>query len=343
MFSRTGLFKRSLWIIIAARSQRLNVKARRIPRVSSPGQELNRVFEGGIDMAMVEMAHVESLEDVTHLVSDPEALRAKAEEEGLLFFRGLLDPVKVNALRSQILHICDSHGWIKRGTSPEDAIADPDTLVVESRDPKWEAFYNDVQKVRNFHALALDPRILNALEALFGESVLPHSRNICRLVFPNSSTHSTPPHQDNLYIGGSEQTWTVWIPAGDIPESLGGLAVTKGTHKRGKLEDKKAVGAGGRQVEIEDDVVWVAGDYASGDVIFLHSLTVHQGRDNLSGDRFRVSCDFRYQPRSDRVRSDSLLPHMGWLTWKEVYEKWDSNDPVKYYWNKWELDVFERQ
>ena len=294
-------------------------------------------------MAMVEMARVEALEDVTHLLDEPEALRVKAEEEGLLFFKGLLDPDKVNALRSQILEICDAQGWIKEGSTPDDAIANPGSLVVESRDPSWQAFYNDIQKVRDFHALALDPAILNALEVLFGESVLPHSRNICRLVFPNSATHSTPPHQDNLYIGGSEQTWTVWIPTGDIPESLGGLAVSRGTHKRGKLEDKKAVGAGGRQVDVEDDTVWVAGDYDCGDAIFLHSLTVHQGRDNLSGDRLRLSCDFRYQPRSHRVRSDSLVPHMGWLTWEEIYEKWKADDPVKYYWEGWELDVFERE
>jgi len=294
-------------------------------------------------MAMVEMARVEPLEDVSDLLKEPDALRSKAKDEGLLFFRGLLDPDKVNALRSQILAVCAAHGWIKEGTSPDDAIANQDAMVVESRDPKWQAFYNDLQEVRDFHALALDPRIVKALEVVFGESVLPHSRNICRLVFPNSASHSTPPHQDNLYIGGSEQTWTVWIPCGDVPVSLGGLAVAKGTHRQGKLEDKAAVGAGGRQVVVADDTVWVGGDYACGDVIFLHSLSVHQGRDNLSGERLRASCDFRYQPRSHPVRSDSLEPHMGWLTWEDIYERWDEDDPVKYYWKEWELDVFERK
>ena len=43
-------------------------------------------------MAMVKMARTEPLEDVTGLLDDPKALRVKAKEEGLLFFRGLLDP-----------------------------------------------------------------------------------------------------------------------------------------------------------------------------------------------------------------------------------------------------------
>ena len=293
-------------------------------------------------MAMVEMGRVEPLQDVTELLDQPEALRAKADDDGVLFFRGLLDPDKVNALRSQVLALCEAHGWIREGTNSDDAIANQDAMIVESRDPRWQAFYNDIQKLRDFHALALDPAIDRALETLFGEPVLPHSRNICRVVFPESATHSTPPHQDNLYIGGSEQTWTVWIPCGDVPVSLGGLAVAKGTHKLGKLEDKQGVGAGGRQVDVDEDATWVGGDFACGDVIMLHSLTVHQGRDNLSGDRLRVSCDFRYQPRSDKVRSDSLLPHMGWLTWEDVYEGWAEDDAVKYYWEGWELEVFER-
>ena len=293
-------------------------------------------------MAMIAMARVEPFEDVTHLLDEPEALRVKAEKDGLLFFKGLLDADKVNALRSQILNICNAHGWTKEGTSPDDAIAELDAKVYESQEPRWKAFYNDVQKLRDFHALALDPAILNALEVLFGESVLPHSRNICRLVFPDSATHSTPPHQDSLHIGGSEETWTVWIPAGDIPVSLGGIAVARGSHSRGKLKDKEAVGGGYRQVEVEDDTVWIGGDYACGDVMFLNSMTVHQGRDNAS-NRLRVSYDFRYQPRSHQVRADSLVPHMGWLTWEDLYEKWEIDDPVKYYWKGWELDVFDKQ
>lgn len=293
-------------------------------------------------MAMVEMRQVEPLEDVTSLLGDEVALRKKASEEGLLFFRGLLDADKVQALRSQILGLCNAHGWILEGTDPEDGTADPNSAVVESKDPRWRDFYKDLQRLRDFHALALDHAIIAALEKLFGEQVLPHPRNICRVVFPDTAAHSTPPHQDNLYIGGSEQTWTAWIPCGDVPVHLGGLAVAKGTHKQGKLEDKAGVGAGGRQVDVMDDAVWVGGDYACGDVIFLHSLTVHQGRDNLS-DRLRLSCDFRYQPRSDRVRSDSLEAHLGVLSWEDLYAGWADDDPVKYYWKEWDLDVFERQ
>ena len=290
-------------------------------------------------MAMANMTHIESLQDATGLLNQPTELRRQATEDGYLFFSNLLDSAKVLNLRQQIMAICEKHGWTQAGTDCMEGLANPELLVVEGGDPRWQEFYGDVQKLRDFHQLALDENIIRVFDILFGETVLPHSRNICRLVFPNSSSHSTPPHQDNLYIGGSAETWTAWIPCGDCPEVLGGLAVAKGSHHQGRLADKEAIGPGGRQVEVSTDQVWVGGDYSCGDVIILHSLTIHQGRDNQSGNQLRASCDFRYQPRSHPVRADSLAPHMGWLNLEQIYWDWETEDPVKYSWQNWDLQI----
>ena len=290
-------------------------------------------------MAMTDMERLETFEDATSLLDNPDALRRQAEKDGYLYFRGLLDADRLGDLRRQIMTLCAQHGWLASDSDPMEGLANPQVKVVESKDPDWRAFYCELQKIRDFHALALDPAVIEALEVLFGESVLPHSRNICRLVFPHTATHSTPPHQDNFYIGGSEETWTAWFPCGECPATLGGVAVARGTHRTGLLDTVEAVGAGGRGVEVEAGAAWVGGDYACGDVILLHSLTIHQGRDNLSGNRLRLSCDFRYQPRSHPLRADSLEPHMGWLSWDEVYADWDEEDPVRYYWRGWELET----
>jgi len=294
-------------------------------------------------MAMVDMKQIHALEDATDLLARPHELRQRAAEQGCLFFRGLLDPARVLEVRRQILEVCRKHGWLADESDLIDGIANPGIRVGESGIPSWQAFYDDVQRIRDFHALALDPAMIGMLEVLFGEQVLAHSRNICRLVFPDMNAHSTPPHQDNYFIGGSDETWTAWIPLGDCPEELGGLAVNQGSHRRGMLETFEGVGPGGRQVAVEDDSSWIGGAYKCGDVIILHSLTIHQGRDNVTSDRLRVSSDYRYQPRSHPVRDDSLQPHMNWLTWDEIYEQWDEDDPVKYYWKDWNLDVVKRE
>ena len=294
-------------------------------------------------MAMVDMKQVHGLEDAMDLLGSPDELRQRAAEHGCLFFRGLLDPARVLEVRRQILEVCREHGWLAAGPDLMDGVAHPGTRVFESDDPRWQALYDDVQRMRDFHALALEPALIGMFEALFGEPVLAHSRNICRLVFPDLNTHSTPPHQDNYFIGGSDETWTAWIPLGDCPEELGGLAVNRGSHRRGVLETSEGVGPGGRQVSVEDDSAWVGGRYECGDVIILHSLTIHQGRDNVTADRLRLSADYRYQPRSHPVREDSLQPHMNWLTWEEIYDQWEAQDPVKYYWTDWDLDVVKRE
>jgi hypothetical protein len=34
---------------------------------------------------------------------------------------------------------------------------------------------------------------------------------------------------------------------------------------------------------------------------------------------------------------------MNWLTWDEVYQNWDRNDPLRRYWEQWQLEIVERQ
>ena len=41
------------------------------------------------------------------------------------------------------------------------------------------------------------------------------------------------------------------------------------------------------------------------------------------------------------MRADSLLPHMGWQDWEDIYADWDAADPLRYYWQAWDLNVRE--
>lgn len=292
-------------------------------------------------MAMAQMKRVEPLVDATPLLENPDALRERAQREGYLFFKNRLPIDDVLNLRHQILTIAQRHNWVHPESDIEEGVASPDAPRYQEKAGAGRGFYCDVQKCRDFHALALHPRLIRPLEILFDEPVLPHSRNILRLLMPDSARYSTPPHQDNFYIGGSKETWTAWFPLGDCPDELGGLACAPGTHRLGNMDTQKAEGAGGRAVDIDTETRWATSPMACGDVLYLHSLTVHQGRDNRS-NRVRLSCDYRYQPRSHSVRSDSLDPHLNVLTWDDIYANWDKGDPVKYYWNAWNLDIFSR-
>ena len=58
----------------------------------------------------------------------------------------------------------------------------------------------------------------------------------------------------------------------------------------------------------------------------------------MSGDRVRLSVDYRYQKKTDLIMEKTLGVHGGRLTWEQVYEKWES-DELQYYWKKNERET----
>ena len=55
------------------------------------------------------------------LLADREALRARLEDEGYLYFKGLIDRDRILALRRDILEILADRGWIAGGEEIDDA------------------------------------------------------------------------------------------------------------------------------------------------------------------------------------------------------------------------------
>jgi hypothetical protein len=279
-------------------------------------------------------------EDATPLLSSPEALRAQADRDGYLFFQKLLPADVVLDLRRQILQVSDQFGWLRKDVDLMDGLANPDAVAdLES----WggtgvsEAGYLAIQKLELFHRLPHHPKLIRMYETLFGKAVFPHPRNIARLMVPSRAAVPTPIHQDFIHIQGTRNVWTAWIPFGDIPRALGGLAVLKGSHKQGVLAVTAATGAGGLEsILCNIDLPWVEHDYEIGDVLTFHSCAVHKSLPNLMGNRVRLSCDYRYQPGDEDLEEKSLKPHMQLADWSELYAGWPDSD-LKYYWSKHDL------
>ena len=279
-------------------------------------------------------------EDATPLLAEPIALRAQADRDGYLFFRGLLPAEVVLDLRQQFLRVLDQFGWLRKDQDLTSGLVDP---VAVGNLESWggtgvsQAAYRAIQELELFHRLPHHPKLIRMYETFFGRAVLPHPRNIARLMVPAPRNAPTPMHQDFIHIQGTRNVWTCWIPLGDIPRELGGLAVLKGSHKRGVLAVAAAAGAGGLESILCDiDLPWVEQDYQVGDVLTFHSCTVHKSLPNLMGDRVRLSCDYRYQPGDEDIEEKSLKPHMQLANWAELYAGWPDSD-LKYYWTKHNL------
>ncbi len=286
------------------------------------------------------------LRDSSDLLANPKELRSRADEDGYLFLRGALPKDLILELREQFLDICQSYGWLEPGADRLSGKADVEAIDrIPSSDIAFcgvgipRAAYEDVQRLELFHTLAHHPRLLAIYRGLFGKEVLPHPRNIARIMLPTKNNSPTPPHQDFIHIQGTIDVWPCWIPVGDCPEELGGLSVLRGSHKTGLLPVQQAEGAGNLEVVLckwEDD--WVSGPMEAGDILTFSSRTVHKARPNLMNSTIRLSCDYRFQPADGDIEEKSLVPHCQVLAWEDIYRDW-RNEDLKYYWKKKDLNL----
>lgn len=242
--------------------------------------------------------HVAPFFDASELLHDPAALRRGASTDGYLFLRGLVAPDLAEALRTEVLEQCARRGWLDESEPASAAFAHHDAAARATRD-ELLALQADVQIRPAFSALRQDPRIAGVLEAVFAATPVPGHGDVCRLAFPHDLERTTRPHQDWYYTRGSTSLWTVWVPLGDCPASLGGLAVLSGSHARGLWDHDGGEGEG-KHIVVGADVLWVGGDFHSGDVLLFNALTVHGARPNVTERGIRISADFRYRPAVDQ-------------------------------------------
>lgn len=277
--------------------------------------------------------------DSTSLLNDPDALQARAQKDGFLFFKRFLPVEDVLAVRRDLLAVVDRHGWRKPG---QDALGDRIDLDALNQVPDEDmrsdigvdkAAYDDVQKVESFHALPHHPKLVALYKTLFGGDVLVHPRHIARMVTGHRAMVPTPPHQDFYHIQGTADTWTCWIPLGDCPRTMGGLTVLKGSNRLGYIPFVPARGAGGIAVQLcPNETGWAEVDYEAGDILTFPSYTVHKALRCQDKEIIRLSLDVRYQPADQPVEEKSLKPHVE-LSWEEIYRGWKNKD-LQYYWQK---------
>lgn len=271
-------------------------------------------------------------DDIRH---DGDALRGRAERDGYLFLRDCVDKEAILETRRDITAILKSVGWIDEGADPLAAMTTHPAVLAGT--PDFIPVYDAIQCLESFHSLAHDAALLDLTAALLGPDAMLQPSNIARVIFPSGLEHTTPAHQDFVHIQGTPDVWTAWLPLGDCPESLGGLSVLTGSHKAGVLPVSKSLGAGGLRAHFEKiGGEWVSSPFNVGDALFFHSHTVHRGLPNRSGNRLRLSVDYRYQSASDPIMDKVLTPHQGRLSWEEVYRGWKS-DRYQYHWQRFPL------
>jgi hypothetical protein len=284
------------------------------------------------------------LRDSNDAKDDSDELRRRIADEGYLFFRRLIEPSALLALRADILGVLGRAGWLESGTDPVLGIANIDGRCTEG-DSEYSGPYGQVQRLESFHRVPHAPELVGMVQAIMDASAIPLPGHKARIWFPKFTDHTTPTHQDFVHYQGSLDTLTCWAPVGDCPIELGPLAVLERSHKvRKVLAHHFSLGAGGLVVNVEEEKAthpelsghWLSTDFEVGDALFFPALTVHRALPNTTENLMRVSLDNRYQREGGRIAEHMLLPHLydfHKVGWDEIYRDWESDD-LKYYWRR---------
>lgn len=264
------------------------------------------------------------LTDSTELVGDGEALRQRYQRDGYLLLRGLIDRQRVLAARQAILlHMAEREG-LEPGSRPLDGVMGQYGKSVGMMGRRAITHHPDVQHVLE------GPDLHGFFGRFFGEDAITFDYKWLRAVGHEQFTGA---HYDVVYMGrGSERLMTTWIPLGDLSMDLGVLAICEGSHKDERFARLRATYG---RMDVDRDRVdgwftndpqeivdkfggqWKTTTFQAGDVLFFGLYTLHASTTNVT-DRWRLSCDVRFQPASDPVDErwvgEKPKAHYAWQT-----------------------------
>lgn len=258
--------------------------------------------------------------------SDPaeplDVLRERYRAHGYLWLRGLLDRDEVLDFRRRYFEAMAATGLVKPGTDP--------TLGLYAgggeRGAEIGRLMVEIVRWSRYEAFCMSRPILDFYEALFEAPAFLHKRKLIRHTRPGDP-HCTGAHYDLVYLrGGTDRLCTSWIPIGDTPVELGGLAYLEGSDAWGRrLEASYAERA--RELPPEERVKaynqymasgwltkdlatlaadmggrWLVADYECGDMVVHSPYQIHASTMNIDPlGRLRLSTDIRYQSVRDEI------------------------------------------
>jgi len=232
------------------------------------------------------MIEVTPLTDSTPLLGDDAALRQRWEDDGCLYFHGIMDP-ELLAWGEQLYR----EELVKEGLIDP---ANEAPLLIGEPSNTWRPC--DRIGTRFWKKVVEEPKLVAILRTLFGAEPtwLPIAAH--RSGYPSGPLKPgenifAGQHQDAYYNEGMNST-ICWMPVRDMANmDSGTFALAPGTHKRGILHDPQHP-----TYKIPEDAIapdeWRAAIYKVGDVVIFRDDTAHAALPNLSNE-IRLSMDIR--------------------------------------------------
>ena len=272
---------------------------------------------------------------ISRVDESPEALRARFQDWGYLYFQNYVSKAKCNALLQDILGELKPHIAFDAKRKLPVMAGEP---FVET-DATWDVVYPKIQALESFHSFFHDQHILDLMKIVSGKDVFIYPMKMARISTPDRIGYETPPHQDARSHAAGPTMCGIWIALQDISADMGRLKMLPRSHTRGVRPVVQSLGVGNVSCEIyPEETVWHVSDVQQGDVIIFHSACVHAAQANTSKDTVRMSVDTRFCDYGAPVNRINLDPHHGWripgLNWEHIYRNWRQHE-LQYYWQQY--------
>lgn len=251
------------------------------------------------------------LPDSSGLLAEPEALRRRFREQGVVRLRGVLDRSAVLALRAAYLSTLPGE-MLRPGSAPVQGLFSG--VVPDGLPAHGVAGHPAHAFVRGgvFRRFVDQPALSGLAESLLGVPAARLRRSVLRHFYAGSGRASRA-HTDHAYLDrGTEQVVTVWIPVGDCPLETGPLVYLENSQSvdPDRLEAlRERLDRPDDRRPISHDLEWTArglgrrwlwADFAAGDVAVHGPHIVHASLDTVSA-AMRVSVDVRFVPLGEAV------------------------------------------
>ena len=250
-------------------------------------------------------------QEANDILTDPEALHARLDEDGYLLIRNFYDRGPILEARREILAYLATSGYLAPDSGLDDGIVglENKTLVLP---------HKVVRQLKAYLEVVSSGRIMAFFERLLGGPALTLDHKWPRAVGRGVSTGA---HYDIVYMGaGTKDLYTVWTPLGDLSLEMGPLAVCPGSNKLERL--KQTYGTADAHNDLLDGwlsrdplelikdlgVTWASTPFWAGDVVVFGMFFLHGSLDNVS-DRYRLSSDNRYQLADEPVDERHMGPN----------------------------------
>jgi ectoine hydroxylase-related dioxygenase (phytanoyl-CoA dioxygenase family) len=241
---------------------------------------------------------------------DRDLLWHRLRAQGYLLLRDQLPRAEALAFRDFYFTALAGTGLLQEGTAPAEGIASRGPVDVASY---RKILFEEIVPSPEYQALCASPSVGGWFRWFLDGEVHLHKRKILRHTRPGERGvgTATQAHYDLVYLReGTDRVLSMWIPLGDCPTSLGGLAYLEGTHHAVMAEEaggtlrRPAASMTADLPSLADEygARWLVADFHVGDVMVHSAHLIHAALDNVDDrGRMRLSTDIRYQRLTEPI------------------------------------------